>query len=183
MTAVAAVAVEVRSAATDAHVTDYAEALSALADSVALVSCEVDGRPWGMTVTAFCSISTDPPTVLVSLGTSTAAAVAIAESGRFGVSVLAEGQAAIARHGSRPGVEKYLEPFVGRHAPGGTPFIPGAVAQLDCEVVERIPVADHVLFLGRVRTARSSGGAPLLYHRRAYRRLGALIRRRRFGSR
>jgi flavin reductase (DIM6/NTAB) family NADH-FMN oxidoreductase RutF len=161
--------------AVTAPVPEYREALSALASSVVLVTCRVDGRPWGMTVTAFCSVSTEPPTVLVSLGAETAAARAIAATGRFGVSILAEQQEAVARHGSRSGASKYLERFVeALGAPEASPAVANAVSHLDCELTDLIHVADHVLCIGRVRAARSPklAATPLLYQRRRFRHLG-----------
>ncbi len=157
-------------------VPDFLDALSRLASSVVLVTCWVDGRPWGMTVTAFCSVSTTPPTVLVSLGEETSAARAISRTGRFGVGVLGETQEAAARHGSRPGATKYLEDFVDPAARrSASPAVADVLAHLDCEVIDTIRAADHILFLGRVRAAHSSGTetAPLLYQRRSFRRLGS----------
>ena len=152
----------------------FAEAMRELASGVALVTCEVEGRPWGMTVTAFASVSADPPTILVSLGTSSAAARAIAAGGVFGVSILAEHHVDLARHVSLPGQSKFLEPFVDeRAAESRTPVVAGALAHLDCELESSLEVADHTVFFGRVRsaTADAGGGAPLLYARRDYRRL------------
>ena len=82
---------------------DFAAAMRELASGVVLVTTWVGGRPWGMTVTAFASVSADPPTVLVSLGSSTRSACAIEASGRFGVAILAERQRAAARRGSLRG--------------------------------------------------------------------------------
>ncbi len=157
-------------------VPDFLDALSRLASSVVLVTCWIDGRPWGMTVTAFWSISATPPTVLVSLGEETRAARAIRRTRRFGVSVLGETQEAAARHASLAGATKYLEDFVAPTATrSASPAIADALSHLDCEVIDTIRAADHVLFLGRVRAARSSGTetAPLLYQRRRFRRLAA----------
>jgi flavin reductase (DIM6/NTAB) family NADH-FMN oxidoreductase RutF len=148
--------------------------MSELASGVVLVTSWVGERPWGMTVTAFASVSADPPTVLVSLGSSTRSAQAIAAEGRFGVSILAEGQLAAARRGSLRGASKFLEPFGARASasPGGSPVVAGALAHLDCDVVERVEAADHVVFFGRVRDVEvSPGGRPLVYFGRAYRAL------------
>ena len=119
---------------------EFAEAMSTLASGVVLVTCRVGGRPWGLTVTAFTSVSADPPLVLVSLRSSTTSTDAIKASGRFGVSILAEGQEAVANHGSRPGAPKFY--FVDRTSPS-----PVALAHLDCELHEAIDVADHTLLL------------------------------------
>jgi flavin reductase ActVB len=156
-----------------ASVADYLDAMSALASGVVVATCRVDGRPWGTTVTAFCSVSAEPPTVLVSLGSGTAAARAIEHSGSFGVSILSEEQAHVARHCSRPGADKYLEQFAAVGAGAASPAVAGALAHLDCDVIGLVPVADHVLFVGEVRTARppAGGRAPLVYQRQAYRRL------------
>jgi flavin reductase (DIM6/NTAB) family NADH-FMN oxidoreductase RutF len=149
----------------------FAEAMSRLASGVAVVTCSRDGRPWGTTVTAVASVSADPPTVLVSLGSTASSADAIAAAGHFGVSLLEQSQQMVARYCSLPGLPKFLEPFT-REAHSGSPMISGALAHLDCELVEQLEVADHTVFFGRVRDARSArNGAPLLYFHRDYRRL------------
>jgi flavin reductase (DIM6/NTAB) family NADH-FMN oxidoreductase RutF len=156
----------------------FAEAMSMLASGVVLVTCRVGDRPWGMTVTAFASVSADPPTVLVSLGSETTGARAIAATRRFGVSILAAEQLSVARYGAEPGKTKFLEPFA-EAGPGdsASPLVAEALAHLDCEVTEAIRVADHTVFFGRVRAARASHrGTPLLYHRRDYRALGGSTR-------
>lgn len=159
----------------------FCEAMSALASGVALVTSWVDDRPWGMTVTSFTSVSVEPATILVSLGSATASAHAIAETRVFGVSVLAEGQLAVARFGSEPGAARFLEWFVD---PGErrsvSPVVAGALTHLDCRLDESVPVADHRLFVGSVRAALTlRTGAPLVYHRRTYRTLdGASVGRR-----
>jgi flavin reductase (DIM6/NTAB) family NADH-FMN oxidoreductase RutF len=146
--------------------------MGALASGVVIVTCRLDGRPWGMTVTAFASVSADPPTVLVSLDSEAVAAHAISATRRFGVSILAEEQLVVARHGSAPGKPKFLEPFTEDGEGSASPVVLGALAQLDCEVCEELHIADHTVLFGRVRAARASqAGAPLLYHRRDYRTL------------
>jgi flavin reductase (DIM6/NTAB) family NADH-FMN oxidoreductase RutF len=151
---------------------EFADAMSVLASGVALVTCWLDGRPWGMTVTAFASVSVDPPTVLVSLASRSPAARAIDATGRFGVSILAEEQLGVARHGSAPGKPKFLEPFADADGRSVTPVVANALAHLDCELAEAVRIADHTVYFGRVREARMSRSeTPLLYHRRAYWRL------------
>src|SRR5262245_14918884 len=157
-----------------APLADYADAMSALASGVVLVTCRVAGRPWGMTVTAFASASADPPTVLVSLGSETVSARTIGETRRFGVSLLADDQLELARICSAPGRAKFIEPFVEPVDAGGwSPVVSGALAHLDCELCEDVRVADHTIIFGRVRSVRTlRAGPPLLYHGRSYRTRG-----------
>lgn len=154
-----------------ASIPDFAGAMSALASGVVLVTCWVGDRPWGMTVTAFASVTAEPPTVLVSLGSATTSARAIAATRSFGVSILAQEQLAVARLGSEPGAAKFLDPFLDPNDESSdSPVVAGALAHLDCELFEIVPIADHTILFGRVRAARASGsGTPLLYHRRVYR--------------
>jgi flavin reductase (DIM6/NTAB) family NADH-FMN oxidoreductase RutF len=155
-------------------ISDFADAMSTLASGVVLVTSWVDDRPWGMTVTAFASVSTEPPTILVSLGSATRSTLAITATRSFGVSILAEEQLALARLGSEPGTAKFLEPFVDpSDGSNASPVVAGALAHLDCELSDAVEVADHTILFGRVHAAQASGsGTPLLYHSRAYRTLG-----------
>ncbi len=150
---------------------DFAEAMSVLANGVVMVTSWVDGRPWGITVSAFTSVSAEPPTVLVSLWSDTASARALQEVGSFGVSILGRHHRAAARHGSRRGASKFLERFADRNGRGRSPSVAGALAHLDCDVTEQVQVADHTIFIGRVRNVRTADGEPLVYFRRAYRAL------------
>lgn len=150
---------------------EFADAMSELASGVVLVTCRLEGRPWGVTVTAFASVSAEPPTVLVSLCSASTTARAIGASRCFGVSIVAGEHVALARLGSAPGAPKFLEQFVDTEDDGvASPAVAGALAHLDCELVEEVVVADHTIFVGRVRSARAlREGAPLVYHRRDYR--------------
>jgi flavin reductase (DIM6/NTAB) family NADH-FMN oxidoreductase RutF len=162
-----------------ASVDDFADAMSALTTGVVVVTSIVDGRPWGTTAIAFTSVSADPPTVLVSLGSDMNGARSIAATGSFGVSILAEEQLAVARHASRQGAPKFLEPFVeSDDARSATPVVAAALAHLDCELSETVRISDHTVFFGRVRDATSHDGTPLVYQRRDYRALADPTHRR-----
>jgi flavin reductase (DIM6/NTAB) family NADH-FMN oxidoreductase RutF len=148
----------------------FADAMSRWASGVVLVTCRVAGRPWGMTATAFASVAAAPPTVLVSLGSRTAAARAIAARGGFGVSVLAAGQEDVAEHGAASGAAKFLDSLVELHdRDRESPVVAGALAHLDCTVVAAVEAADHTVFFGHVNGIHCRpGGEPLLYHGRGY---------------
>lgn len=137
----------------------FKASMSRLASSVVIVTCFVGGRPWGLTVSACCSVSAEPPMLLVSLAQATASAAAIREQRRFGVSILGAAGLHVARAGSASGAPKFIEEFC---SPGdGTaagdpppPAVEGALAHLDCEVAEAFDVSDHVIFVGRVTRVR-----------------------------
>jgi flavin reductase (DIM6/NTAB) family NADH-FMN oxidoreductase RutF len=146
---------------------EFLAAMSELASGVALVTCRVAGRPWGMTVTAFTSVSADPPIVLVSLRSSVTSATAIRASRRFAVNILADGQEAVARRGSAPGAPKFVDDLV----------VAGALAHVECDLVQAVDIADHTVLFGRVVEARvHDEGSALVYHRRAYRTVADLVK-------
>src|SRR4051812_49632589 len=91
-----------------APLSDFVHAMGMLASGVVLVTCRIDGRPWGMTVTAFASVSADPPTVLVSLDSGTAGARAIAAAGGVGGGNLSPEQGDGAKDRGTRGAAQFL---------------------------------------------------------------------------
>lgn len=149
---------------------EFADAMSTLASGVVIVTCRLADRPWGMTVTAFASVSAHPPTVLVSLGSGTAAARAIEATSAFGVSILSRDQVHVAEVGAARGAAKFLDSLIEpRDRGSASPAIAAALAHLDCDVFEAVGAADHTVFFGDVHAVRRRGdGDPLIYHGRGY---------------
>ena len=125
--------------------------MSRLAAGVVMVTCHVDGQPWGLTVSACCSVSMEPPLILASLGANTVSAAAISERGTFGISVLGQQLVDVARFGASRGEPKFMQHLCAEEHPEcDSPAVGGAVAHIDCLVEQRIIAGDHVLFIGRV---------------------------------
>jgi flavin reductase (DIM6/NTAB) family NADH-FMN oxidoreductase RutF len=151
----------------------FREAMSMLATGVVLVTTHVDGRPWGTTVSACCSVSMQPPLLLVSLARESTSAKAITADGRFGVCILGGHLLEVARFGSAPGQPKFIESFCDtgecEEEPPRSPAIAGAPAHVDCRVERRIEAGDHILFLGKVEAvAVSRNIGPLVYFARGF---------------
>jgi flavin reductase (DIM6/NTAB) family NADH-FMN oxidoreductase RutF len=151
-------------------------AMRALATGVVIVTVEVDERIWGLTINSCCSISASPPQVLVSLAHTASCRQPLLDSGRFGLSILADDQRELAELGAVPGAPKHVDVFTER-AEEGPAMIAGALAHLDCAVAEVFEVSDHTLVIGAVRTAvvAAEPREPLLYYDRAFHRLGPTL--------
>ncbi|HZR95463.1 MAG TPA: flavin reductase family protein [Gaiellaceae bacterium] len=147
--------------------------MRALATGVVIVTVEVDGRLWGLTINSCCSLSASPPQVLISLAHTASCRQPLLDSGRFGLSVLAEGQRELAELGAVPGGPKHVDVFAER-LDDGPAMIAGALAHLDCTVSKSFEVSDHTIVIGVVReaVANVAENAPLLYYDRAFHRLG-----------
>lgn len=154
----------------------FREAMSMLASAVVMVTTRVDGRPWGLTISACCSVSVTPPMILVSLGAETVSTRAIRAGGEFGVSILGREQVEAARAGAAAGAPKFVERIcraeevarAGDEA-SRSPAVAGAVAHLDCRVERAVDVADHTVFFAHARdVVLSPGVPPLVYWGRQY---------------
>lgn len=145
-------------------------AMARQATSVAVITVAHGSHVLGVTVSSLVSVSADPPTILVSLCRESRLLAPILETRQFGISMLADDQEAIARGCASP--ERGPVPATAiRLAANGVPLLVGAAATLALALAEYVPVADHVLLLGRVRAAETSDKTPLVYQGRRYRRL------------
>jgi flavin reductase ActVB len=150
--------------------TGFREAMSRLAAGVVMVTTEVEGKPWGLTVSACCSISMTPPLLLVSLGSETVSARVIERTGVFGVSLLTDKLIEVAQFGAARGAAKFVTEFCDPPPVGvASPAVCGALAHVDCRVSQTIHAGDHTVFLGAVQAVVSGDGEPLVYYARSYR--------------
>lgn len=141
---------------------------------VVIVTAEGSDGMRGITVSSFLSVSLTPPLVLVSVMTQARAHDAI-DAGRFVVNVLSDAQGALSDHFATPNLttEQQFESVVTRGTP---PRIEGCLGYLECKVTERVPVADHTLFVGEVERADlGKEGRPLVFQARQYWSLDAVV--------
>ncbi len=135
---------------------------------VALVTTLHDGRPCGLTVNSFASVSLDPPLVLVCVSQAARAFECIDSQGHFTVNVLAEGQDALARLFASTVSDKFAD-LAYRPSVRGDPIIDGVHAWLDCEVVARHAGGrTHTIYVARVTALAEGGGRPLVFHAGRY---------------
>jgi flavin reductase (DIM6/NTAB) family NADH-FMN oxidoreductase RutF len=142
----------------------FRDALGRFATGVTVVSMDTGDGPRGITVNAFLSLSLEPPLVGVSIDLSAGAHDSLALAGRYGVSVLSEGQ--------RPLSDRFagldVAPEFRWERLGGSPVLTDSLVQLDCSIVTAHRTGDHTLFVGEVEHATMREGSPLLYHRGRY---------------
>jgi flavin reductase (DIM6/NTAB) family NADH-FMN oxidoreductase RutF len=147
----------------------FKRVLASWASGVAIVTARHGERVHGMTVSAFCSVSLDPPLVLVCLD-KTSNTLKLVEAGNvFSVNVLAQGQEELSnRFASKAHEERRFEGLDCEHGVNGCPHIPGAVSYLDCRVINAMDAGDHVIYVGHVEAAQTTDRRPLVYLRGTY---------------
>jgi len=150
----------------------FRSVLGRFASGVTVVTVrDGDGRDHGMTVSAFCSVSLEPPLVLACIDRSATVLEALAAGGTYAITVLAESQEALSRRFASE-VDDRFDGVGYTRAPGGSALLDDALAWLECRVEARVDAGDHVVVIGRVEFAEVSERAgPLLYYRSGYGRL------------
>lgn len=129
---------------------EFTDAVGAFASGVTLVTVR-DGRDdIGSTVTAFASLSLEPPMVVIAIGEDSYLAEALTRAGAFAVTVLAAGQKALAGRftaAGRPSARLLLANVAHhRGAASEALVIEDGCAALECALAEPVPGGDHVLF-------------------------------------
>lgn len=153
----------------------FREVLSRLAAAVNIVTAYENERPIGLTVSAFTSVSLEPPLVLICLDERGQSTRSVVDSGGFTVNMLPAGSADLAIQFATPGVDRFSE-IVTRQpetARAGPILEHEAFAYLECEAEHRIEAGDHWIVVGHVRAAGMlrEPAEPLLYFRRGFRSL------------
>lgn len=130
-----------------------------------------DGTAYGLTATAFTSVSLEPPLILVCIDKRSESNTQIPASGKFAVSFLAEGQDALSNQFAKSGIDKFAGVATVTGALG-VPYLRDALAILECTTVQAVDAGDHTVFIGQVEAGSATELSPLLYYRGQYRRLG-----------
>jgi flavin reductase (DIM6/NTAB) family NADH-FMN oxidoreductase RutF len=150
---------------------DFRQVLAHFASGVTIVTtCDADQRPTGLTASAFCSVSLDPPLVLICVDHKSQSFPHLRESGRFGINILHQDHEALSRRFASSRLDKFdgVEFSLGTL---GVPLLDRALAHLECRTVNAHIEGDHTIFVGRVEAISVGEGEPLLYYRGRYHRL------------
>lgn len=155
---------------------DLRRVLGHFVTGVTVVTAMHEGRPHGLTVNAFSSLSLEPPQVLVCLKRANRSYAAFAAAGSFAVNVLADHQVGLSRLFASQQERKFEGLLFTPGAATGAPLLEGVHAWLECSVVERIETAGtHAIVIGALLGHGSGAAEPLLFHRGGYHRLGERI--------
>lgn len=150
---------------------EFRHALGHFASGVTVITTQHQGQLHGTTVSAFSSLSLEPPLVLVGIDLQATIHDLIVESEVFAVNILAEHAEDISRHFARRIPDKFATV---PHTLGklDVPLLEDALASLECRLVTRYFGGDHSIFIGEVvSTNIQPFRQPLLYFRSGYERL------------
>jgi len=148
----------------------FVEAMGRAVTGVTIVATDGPAGRLGQTVSAMCSVSAEPPTLLVCVNRRSPLAAAAAANGWFGVSILAASQTRLSqRFAGRPedGDEAYAFDPADWHL-HGQPVASAASASFVCAVDRVVDSGTHAVLFGTVVEAAAGAATALLYSRRSY---------------
>ena len=150
--------------------------MRALTGAVNIITSTNASHRYGMTATAVCSASADPPTVLACINKLASTHDAVAKSKAFCVNVLRaeDWELSTAFSGGASGDTRFKTRDWARLATG-SPVLIDALVSFDCRVVKSLVHGTHTIFLGQVeQVLLGKKGKPLLYSEGQYAKLASL---------
>ncbi len=128
------------------------------------------GGDRGMTVSAFCSVSLEPPLILICVDHAASVYESMSSVNDFTVNILSEGQEALARRFAGPDPDRFDGIGFSRGG-NGIAILNDVLGYLQCKVVTRHSTGDHDIIIGEVEEAMAEDGRPLMYYRGGYAQL------------
>jgi len=149
---------------------EFRAVLGRFASGVTVLTARHGDADHGMTVSAFCSVSLEPPLVLACVDKAAEMAAVLPQVTHFGVNILAEGQEAWSRRFSELPAGRF-DGIGYTRSESGVLLLDDALAHLECRRVASHDAGDHVIHVGEVERARCEQDRPLLYYRGGYAQL------------
>jgi flavin reductase (DIM6/NTAB) family NADH-FMN oxidoreductase RutF len=149
----------------------FRSVLGRFASGVTIVTARDDsGTDHGMTVSAFCSLSLEPPMVLLCVDHAASMHDLLLSHPRFGISILSSDQEDYSRRFAREESDRF-DGIAYSRGDAGVVLLDDAIAHLECEMTAHYNAGDHTIFLASVHHAAPRDGRPLLYYRGGYAQL------------
>jgi flavin reductase (DIM6/NTAB) family NADH-FMN oxidoreductase RutF len=144
--------------------------MGAFPTGVGVVTTLDDDQPRGLTSNALCSVSANPPLMLVCVDKNSNTLPALQKTGKFVVNYLSAGRGDLANTFASKEPDKFAN-VAWRPAHNGMPWLHvDSIAHAECETRQEIEAGDHVLLIGEVIEGQppAPGTKPLMYFRRTY---------------
>lgn len=148
---------------------EFRAALGRFASGVTVVTTKDSaGKFHGITVSAFCSVSLEPPLILICIEKATGSHYAFEESGVFIVNILDRSQQHLSEHFASTFPDKFEDMA---YYPGieGIPVLEDALVSLECRIKKSCDGGDHSIYIAEVENAEIKDGSPLVYFHGNYR--------------
>jgi 3-hydroxy-9,10-secoandrosta-1,3,5(10)-triene-9,17-dione monooxygenase reductase component len=146
----------------------FRQVLGHFPTGVCVITAMADGKPVGMAVGSFTSLSLEPPQVLFCAGKQSSSYPKIADHGSFTVNLLAEDQEDVSRIFASKAADKFQE-LGWKRSGNGNPRLDGVLGYIDCTIADTVESGDHHIVVGAVSDLGIlHEGGPLIFFRGGY---------------
>ena len=145
----------------------FKELMRRFAAGVTLVTFNENGKFGGLTVSSFCSLSMNPPLVLICIDRKIASHNSLEKTTHFGVNICNSKQGKLAWDFANSNIDKneLINSLPHKITDFGTPLLEGCLASMDCRITEKYDGGDHTIFVGHVEDGNFDENAdPLVYY-------------------
>lgn len=140
-------------------------AFGQFASGITVVSlCDDEGRPTGVTVSSFSSLSLEPALCLFSLGKNQKSCKWIETGAGFNINILSAEQETAAWQFAKPLEDKFdgVQWYEGRN---GLPVLHGSLCHFECAKWNVYDGGDHIIVVGQIQHFEEGNGDPLLFYK------------------
>lgn len=158
-------------ATSEATPQELRDAMATFATGVTIITArDADGKPVGLTVSSFSSVSLTPPLVMWCLGNASSCRAGFDHHAFFAVHILAADQQALAMQFAGAPAQRFEGVSFETNA-RGLPILQGCLAVIECERYQTMEGGDHQIYMGHVLATHGvSAGPALVYHQRHFSR-------------
>ena len=127
----------------------FRQCLGQFPTGVCIVTCSVDDKKLGMTMSSFSSLSLNPPLVLFSISRSAKSLALWKTAENYALNILAETQRDLSNRFARAGINKW-EGIPSHQGLMGAPLLTGTCGVIECSAFAQHDGGDHILFIAHV---------------------------------
>ena len=145
----------------------FKELMRRFAAGVTLVTFNENEKFGGLTVSSFCSLSMDPPLVLICIDREIASHESLGKTETFGVNICNSEQGKLAWDFASSKIDKneLIKSLPHTLTKLGTPLLEGCLATMECKITQKYDGGDHTIFIGQVQEGKFDENAePLVYY-------------------
>jgi flavin reductase (DIM6/NTAB) family NADH-FMN oxidoreductase RutF len=144
----------------------FKQSMRLLAGGVCIMATNSNGEWDGLTMTAVCSLTMEPPSLIACVNREAGAHGTMSATKRISVNVLTRDHKDLAELFSSPAIKGPQRFDNGRwlEMASGVPALIDALAVLDCEVIQEMAVGQHSVFFCEVKNVRLQPNRKPLVH-------------------
>ena len=145
----------------------FKELMRRFAAGVTLVTFNENEKFGGLTVSSFCSLSIDPPLVLICIDRKIVSHDSLEKADTFGVNICNSEQGKLAWDFANSKIDKneLIKSLPHTLTELGTPLLDGCLATMECKITQKYNGGDHTIFIGQVEEGECDENAePLVYY-------------------